>query len=1506
MATMLLMPVKTDAQKLEGTARVPVPSTLLQTPRKATPKQLAKEEADLKKKLPLMFNGKVFEANGSSSLKFAESGKRRAAPLSLEPKVPLRAATDVTTGRELWANVIKDNTWADDDNSCGFYAFNAKSNITFDFLGTTNCMANGGGAIIGNRLYAVYYVSYWGKAYAYFYVFDTDTWEQQGKAELLSDYALVARETAVASDGTVYGEFYNADGNAFELGIADYANKTRSTIGSLTHAYMAMGITKDNTLYGVATDGKLYKIDTETAAETEIGSTGITVLDSAGKYYYQSGEIDTKTDVFYWATADANTQLAALYTIDLTTGVATKVGDFVNQNLMTLLTIPAAVADGAPSAVSDLVANFSNGDLAGFVKFNAPTQNATGEPLTGEITYVVTSSKDTLAIGKAMAGEAVTAPVTFTTDGMKYITVTPSNSDGDGMKARTSLYVGFDTPKAVQEVTLKLDDENGFANLNWDAVTEGVNNAYLGDITYDVVRYPDSVKVATGMSETSFTETLPKNDFKAYYYGVTAINGRMKGNETKSGSVIYGEAINLPYSEDFTDESNLALYTIIDNNEDDNTWTWFAGGYPDVNPAVTYMFSSDNDGDDWLITPPLKLEKDKYYTVSFKVRTNSAYFTERIEAKFGKGNTVADMTEELLPATELTSEEYVEFKKGITSTADGKIYIGFHAISEADMDALYLDDIRVEEGKSVQAPDSVANFCVVPGAKGAINAIVSFNAPTKGMDGTTDLSNLTVSIKRGGQVIKIFTDVSSGEALTYTDDEPAEGLNSYTVVAESEYGEGRETAAQTVFVGVDNPAAPENLTVADNLTSVRIGWDASEKGVNGGYVDPQSVKHYIYNIEEGIWSYDFELADSTEAGATSHDLVYKTDEGDQYLAQFAVSSVNDRGESQMGITPSVIVGKPYSIPFFESVSNGRTAYSLWWVNKNGGSSTYTNGDASSDDDGGSFVFTSSDYTDKTVLGSGKISLSGATTPVLVFSHKASTTSDAVINVYVQKPDGTRDLLKTINNNTGEWIREIIPLKPEYAALSYIAVLFESSASADETINFDEFYVRNTFGNDLALSDLGVSSSVNKGDTAKVNITVMSFGSNEASGYTVKLYAGNELVASTSESGILVPFASKTYQLCYKTSAINAENTVELKAEVEYANDQNPDDNVKSTSLEFSASTKPRPANVTAKESGSGEVTVEWSAVATSAQIVTDGFEHYNSWTNDEFGDWKAITSHTNAKTGMLFQNYSYPTEGQNFAFTLVDPLNQWITSDVLATNPSLIPHGGNKYLASFYAYKKVDQMFLAADNWLISPQLSGKAQIVNFWVSNINTSSQNYYETFDVLYSTGGTETADFVRIGDTHTVSSGAWQQVSVEIPAGATHFAIHQNTVADKTFVFMIDDVTYEAGAGEVVGYNVYRDSELIKSVAGKDVTSFVDKTAEGGRTYIYAVTAVFADGESEATIASAIVTNIENVEAAVKGDSYNVYTIDGKLVGNGMKSLRGLKSGSYIINGQKVVIR
>ena len=70
-------------------------------------------------------------------------------------------------------------------------------------------------------------------------------------------------------------------------------------------------------------------------------------------------------------------------------------------------------------------------------------------------------------------------------------------------------------------------------------------------------------------------------------------------------------------------------------------------------------------------------------------------------------------------------------------------------------------------------------------------------------------------------------------------------------------------------------------------------------------------------------------------------------------------------------------------------------------------------------------------------------------------------------------------------------------------------------------------------------------------------------------------------------------------------------------------------------------------------------------------------------------------------------------------------------------------------------------------------------------------------------------------------------------------------------------------------------------------------------------YSVTAVYADGAESQPVEIDITTAIQKVNA--NGEVvYDVYTIDGKQLLKGARSLGTLAKGIYIVNGRKTVIR
>ncbi len=1414
-------------------------------------------------------------------------------------KAPSLAAA---TGRELWGNVAYQAGWDYETAAYGMYTFNATSPITVTELGLNdNLQATGGGALVGDEFHEVNYFSFWGMLFMYHYAFDINTWEQTA-SDYIEDYSLLAKETAVTSDGTVYGEFYNSNLDGLELGIVDYSTLTRTTIGSLSRSYVALGITGDKRIYGVAADGNLYKIDANNAAETLVGSTGVTIADADGKYYGQSGEIDTRTNIFYWAAIDADGN-SALYTVDLTTGAASKVSDFPAEEQIYALSIPELAAEeGAPAAAENVTLSFDKGSLTGTVNFTAPSKTFGGADLSGELTYYIVAAGDTVATGKTAAGSDVKADVTIKSSGLTKFVVTTANAVGSSPKVTVKQYVGFDEPNDIEAVNITADENTGIVKLSWSAPEGGVHDGYLGDIAYAVTRYPDSITVGVNITDTVFTDTIEASEAKAYYYGVVAVNGTVLSNETKSSKVVLGPAIVPPYVNTFADESSFDLLTVIDANGDGRTWSW-SDSYDDDQYAK-YTYSGLNEGDDWLITPKFKLEAGKEYTVSFDAASYLEYYVERLEVKYGEGSDPTKYTGVILPSTDLTSSAYTKFTKSITPEADTEIKIGFHSISDADQYYLKLTNIKISEGSALTAPDSATAITVTPGAKGALTATVAFTLPSKAINGTALSAIAKAEILRDGIVVgAVTTGLTPGGTATFTDTDVPNGVNSYSVRIYNANGGGRESEAVSAYIGIDTPAAmsTSDITLTDNTNSIGMAWKPVTEGVSGGYVNPDELLYNIYSVGYDDYGYaTLTLLDSVKA-ATTYNIPFNTNEGDQDIINYALSAKNEIGEGTTVATNSFVYGKSYSIPFREMFPGGQISYGLWWTTTPGFSKWGLVSSASADDKGGAAAFKGTG--EEAYLASGKISLAGATNPKLVFSSKSDSLSNATLTALIRKADGTVDSLTTVVYDeaaTAEetpWKKAAVSLA-NYVDEPYIVVQFRGKGNTSGYMYLDDINVRDVYENDLA-AEISAPESVKKGNIANVNVTVTNYGENVASAYTIKLYAGNTLIDTKEVTEPIASFESKTFEFAYKTDVFDENSSVELKAVVDFTNDLNPDDNTASATLALITSTKPAPASASATPSGR-TAEVSWTAPAESKMSVTEDFEQYATWSIDKFGDWTGVDG-DKGLTGSIFTSYSYGHQGEAFAFEIWEP--DALFDGCSASNPTLAPHSGKKYAAAIYA-TGTDGGFPDADNWLISPALSGDKQTIKFYAINQGDANSNYPETIELLYATdGGADTSKFVPV-DTVIIDKNEWTEVSFEVPAGATNFAIHHITV-EGGFMLCIDDVSYIAGAGTVTGYNIYRDGEFIASVPAT-VTSFVDATYPEDGTYTYAVTAVYADGESAPVEAAPVVVSmIDNINAT-NGKTYTVYTVDGKRVAKDAKSIDGLKKGVYIVNDKKAVVK
>ncbi|MBR1733271.1 MAG: choice-of-anchor J domain-containing protein [Alloprevotella sp.] len=1430
--------------------------------------------------------------------------ERAAQPPFKAPKVTQqggRMKITAASGAEILVNI----TYAPgmtSYNDRSIVNMNTADPATQETLATGNYSFYNGVGIIGDYFYGCYNIYY--ESYGYFpsiYTFDMDTWELVETEYPDGDYSLMAQETAMAADGTIYGSFFNATGTARELGVVDYANGTRTTIGPATKYYCAMGVTKENVLYGIAIDGNLYRIDTATGAETLVGPTGVTIANSSGNFYQQTGEIDQKDNTFYWLGTDFLANTTSLYTVNLETGAATKHYEFGEYTFAGMLIPQANVADGAPDAAQELKADFANGQLTGEITFKAPTQTFGGSVLTGDINYTVKANDVTLASGKTTPGANVSASVTAA-EGMQTFVVTTQNAAGESPKAKVRTWVGLDTPKPVTDVTLAIDNSSGVATLTWTAPTEGTHDGYIGSLRYDVYRITagGTTLVSEKQSGTAFTETLTKDGIANYAYSVTAFNGSRPSSAAQSNTVLLGDAYTVPYTENFNSAERTAIWTVIDANHDATQTSYgLNGGWTlDAKEGTASYLYGDVTADDWLISPAVRLKAGQAYMISVEAKARSAsgkVYPEVFEVKLGKEATAAAMITDVIARTDVNTDTYQTFTSPeLRVTEDGDYHIGIHALSSPDAWTLYINTVSVEAAVLPTAPEAVKNLQVTPATDARLEATVSFRTPSQTVSGDALTAPLTkIEILRDGILVHTLNNQSLNTEVTWTDTQGlTNGEHLYRVVPYIGTDAGLR-AETTVYVGVDVPDRVKNIRIQDNRTSITLMWDkVGSVGANGGIVKPEEVEYLVWSTVGSGGSYFLDEVQQVVQDDNSATLAINTGTGEQHEQYWAVQPRNAAGVGA-AYMKSLLVGKPYTLPFKETVSGGEMN-NFWDLQRTSSAVSIGLSNEYTDGDGYAFQMISTEAGEEGELYSGKISLAGAKNPMLTFNLKGAPANNG-LGIYVARSGGAESLLG-IASTQSDFTTQKFSLK-DYSSEEFIRLIFIGSFEEAGSIVFDNINVLDMLDHNLSVSNLEAPVVLQAGDEGRISVRVTNLGDAPATGYTVKMAAGDKELLNETVSETLPSMGSRTFEATYKTTIFDVAGNIPVVAQVVYASDGDNSDNETATTVRLTAASSNSPGSLTAVEAD-GHVRLDWTAPTMRTTQQTESFEDTERFPLFSIGGVTA-TKHSgtlggwtlyDADGGTTYQwSVPYDNRGQQMAWQVINPKNIFGESIYEAD----LAQDGEQYLISFCT------MSGATDDWLISPQLPGVAQTVTYYVRCLTLQYGN--EPYEVLYSTTDNNIGSFQKIGET-LEATVLWEGRTFDLPEGTKYFALRH--VATEAFGLLIDNVTYTVEGGDVASYNIYVDGLLVANVDG--TRNFFDELdgalAQG--SHVFSVTALYADGSESAPVSTMLATGITDI--ASDGTPADVYSLDGRLIRRQARNVEGLPKGVYVIDGRKAVIR
>lgn len=914
-----------------------------------------------------------------------------------------------------------------------------------------------------------------------------------------------------------------------------------------------------------------------------------------------------------------------------------------------------------------------------------------------------------------------------------------------------------------------------------------------------------------------------------------------------------------PYSNTYDKQSDMAGYTVINPNMTGYTWSYNA-----VNKAMQAYPHRESGHNEYLVMPPMHLEKGSWYKIDFRTwlatPDDNYYYDNELEVLIGKAPTVEALTDTIMKPFYVrggfNSREYV--KGWFTVPETGEYYIAWHTMSDPLYgQGLFLDDVEISSPIPGTYPGPVTDYKVAPDPEGALQTTVSFKLPEKTLDGDPLGSNKVYEYKIFCDLFEIANGLSQtpGSEITFTHKNVPQGIHLYTVTCYGAKDEPTIDMDELVYVGINRPSRVEFVEVEENpdkFGEVTITWGPPTLDIDGF---PLNTSKITYTV--GEYKYNNVTGEAQEVlyadGLTdlSYTKVVKSENATQEFMRFFVRANTTAGKG----TPTVLsswmaVGKPFTLPFKESFPNSNFSHTMmsqalvasswaqWGFNRyNPATGVYP-----VDGDNGLAMMECPIYGHGSRLYTARVNLN-VENPVITFYVYNQSTSDKrdenTLGISLREGNGeffnvaTKTIDEWAGGNRG-WQKATLDLS-EYAGKTWY-IGFDGFSLGYLFIHLDNIVVDTKPDTDLAAQAIS-NEKVYVGVEHNITVNVKNNGAKEVEGAQVKLRLDNKFI-DTKELPKVAPGAIQTVTF---TNVITRDQVGNhwYGATVEVEGDNDTDDNtVQGASFSVETNSFPTVQNLQAESVEGETVSLSWEApyIPEEAQEIEDDFESYNSWSTIEtggVGNYTLIDNDGYAVGG--FQGIDIPNipYGSKQGFSLWD-----FTLDVFSEDTHYRAHSGDKCLVSMYNPGEYDW----TDDWLISPRLTGNAQTITFWAKAL---SDDRPEQFYVMYSTGGMDLKEFEAHNFGKITAFGDWQKYTYELPAGANYFAIQHYSKGG--YFFFVDDLTYTPVGDETLalkGYNVYRGGEMLNDGL-VPLTSFSEKAPEG--QVEYAVSAVYDRGES-----------------------------------------------------------
>ena len=517
-----------------------------------------------------------------------------------------------------------------------------------------------------------------------------------------------------------------------------------------------------------------------------------------------------------------------------------------------------------PAAVSGLsVAPGAQGALQTAISFTTPTRTIDGRGLS-ELSQAIVyrDSRQVKTFDAPGLGQQLSFTDTEVTTGSHTYTIVAANGYGEGVVSQATVYVGKDTPGAIENLRFEYDQNTHRARLTWDAPTVGAHGGYLDTegITYDVRRYHQSSPQTTGITACSYEDEVGTDFLKQaeeamrkqyedmgynvlvqyvidgqglmqYYVRPVSAQGE-QGGWTSSNPQIIGGQNTLPYTESFAG-GMLSHYWRTDIGSAQARWTVMEdsrytqdgdGGMLVVNSILgsseTAMAHTGNISMKDAVTPVLNF----YYYYPYAL---AQPLTVKVAKEGGDFETLATIPLD----DESQKGRYIRATVPLTGcSGHDYVQVGFEVTMGTSVDLVYLDNVTIIDQRQHDLSVEIASL-----PRNLKAGEARYMTATVSNLGTDDVATGQYSVEVYANGVKagssMGTAVAAGQSqaimvqLQATIDMQAESqLYAEVVYAADEAPANNRSEEQTISVKLPRYPEPTGLSATTQGETVALNW----------------------------------------------------------------------------------------------------------------------------------------------------------------------------------------------------------------------------------------------------------------------------------------------------------------------------------------------------------------------------------------------------------------------------------------------------------------------------------------------------------------------------------------------------------------------------------------------------------------------------------------------------------------------------------------------------------